>query len=61
MTEIKVYCDHCGKVLDCMSDYTDITIEAAHKMVNADLCTGCFELLTDKINKFCKKKGGEAK
>lgn len=58
MTEIKVYCDHCGKVLDEMSDYTDITIEAAHKMVNADLCTDCFEKMCDIIYKFCKEKGG---
>ena len=58
MTEIKVFCDHCGKLLDEMSDYTDITIEAAHKMVNADLCTDCFESLCDKIYSFCERKGG---
>lgn len=58
MTEIKVYCDHCRKVLDDMSDYTDITIEAAHKVINGDLCTDCFEILTNKINEFMK--GGEA-
>lgn len=59
MTEIKVYCDHCGKELDCMTDYTDITIEAAHKMINVDLCKDCFERLCEQINKFCERKGGE--
>jgi hypothetical protein len=59
MTERKVYCDHCGKVLDAMSDYTDITIEASHKMVNADLCTDCFERLCEQIHNFCKREGGE--
>ena len=59
MRVIKDYCDHCGKVLDEMSDCTDITIEVAYIMVNADLCTDYFEALCDKIYSFCKRKGGE--
>lgn len=43
MTEIKIYCDHCGKVLDTMSDYINVEIEAAHKRKFTDLCAECFE------------------
>lgn len=56
MKEIKIYCDHCGKVLDEMTDYTSITIELAHKMAVTDLCTDCFERLCEQIQKFCKLK-----
>lgn len=59
MTEIKIYCDHCGKVLDVMSDYGGVEIEVAHKYRKADLCTGCFEQLFDIIDAFCEVKGGE--
>ncbi len=56
MTEIKVYCDHCGCVLDTMSDYTELEIEICHKTHRADLCAECFEQLNDRIADFCKGK-----
>ena len=58
MTEIKIYCDHCGKVLDEMSDYVDLTIEVAHKRKHTDLCTECFEKLFVVLDDFFDKKGG---
>ena len=61
MIETKIYCDHCRKVLDTMTDYTDITIELAHKTINADLCTDCFEKLDDIINEFFKKGASDEK
>lgn len=58
MIKTEIFCDHCGKKLDPMSDYTDVTIEAAHKWINADLCTDCLEKLYLKIGEFVKAKEG---
>ena len=58
MTVTKTYCDHCNCCLDEMSDYTDVTIEAAHKWQKVDLCTECFEMLWNDIDSFCNTKGG---
>lgn len=54
MTEIKTYCDHCGKLLGGMVDYNEITVEAAHKFIRPDLCCDCFEKLWDMISEFCE-------
>lgn len=61
MIEIKAYCDHCGKVLDEMSDYTDVKVVAAHKYRSVDLCTKCLDQLFDTINAFCEQKEGVQK
>lgn len=65
MTETKIYCDHCGKVLDRMIDFCDITIEANHKYQDVDLCVDCFENLWEQISEYCKitksKQQGETK
>jgi hypothetical protein len=53
MTITKVYCDHCGKILDNMSDYIDLSFEVCHKSHNVDLCTECFEKLDYVIKEFC--------
>jgi ribosomal protein L31 len=55
MTEIKIYCDRCGKALDTMSDYTDIEIEICYKTHRADLCAECFEKLNDIVEDFLSK------
>ena len=55
MTEIKVYCDHCGKELDEMSDYVDLHIKVAHRGVTTDLCTSCFKKLAEAIYDYCGK------
>jgi hypothetical protein len=54
MTITKVYCDHCGKILDNMSDYIDLKFDVCHKMHNVDLCVNCFEKLDEKIRSFAK-------
>lgn len=53
MRETKIYCDHCGRELDCMKDYEDITIEGAKKDINTDLCTKCADDLDKIIETFC--------
>jgi hypothetical protein len=57
MTEVKIYCDHCGKVLDEMHDYCDTEIEC-YSYMKADLCKKCLLELDSIIQKFLKK-GGE--
>lgn len=58
MKETNIYCDHCGKALDTMLDYADLTIEASHIWTPTDLCAECFDKLCKVICDFCKK-GGE--
>lgn len=60
MTEIKTYCDKCGKEIT-MSDYDDMSIEINHYYKRVDLCASCFEKLTDMVEDFFNKEseGGE--
>ena len=57
MRVTKDYCDHCGKVLNCMKDYgdTEVTILT---FFQTDLCADCIKELDDIALKFCGKKGG---
>lgn len=48
----KIFCDHCGKVVDESYDYKDLSIEVNHKVHNGDLCKDCFEKLNLEIGKF---------
>ena len=53
MTEIKHYCDHCGKEIDPMEDYVGINIQMNHVGMETDLCTDCFWELEESIKCFC--------
>lgn len=53
MRETKIYCDHCGKVLDCMKDYDDIVIEIGANYIETDLCAECLSELYEIVQKFC--------
>ena len=60
----KIYCDHCGKAVNWMADYTDLTIdmkrEDYHTVFPAvDLCVDCFKELKRLIDKFCEKRNGD--
>ena len=57
MRETKVYCDHCGKVLDKKFDYNDTEIDFK-TWFKCDLCAGCIDELDKFVLEFCKK-GGE--
>lgn len=59
MRETKIYCDHCGKVLDEMKDYTDGTLDIVVDCVKTDLCTDCFNQLCNYIYNFCKVESGD--
>ena len=58
MKETKIYCDHCGKVLDEMKDYVDTEIEA-RAWFKVDLCSACIGELENFVFEFCGKRGGE--
>ncbi len=59
MTITKTYCDHCGKKLDEMSDYTGLGFKVCHKEHKVDLCEDCFEKLDKTIKEFCKRSDTE--
>ncbi len=56
MRETKIYCDHCGKVLDEMHDYIDQEI-SFQEYETADLCKECLHKLDVIVKAFCKKGG----
>ena len=58
MRDNKIYCDHCGKEMDTMSDFDGVQIDMAHKWITADLCAECLDKLYDLVCNFCKSKGG---
>lgn len=57
MKEYNIYCDHCGKELDTMHDFDDLTIELDFKWTTADLCAECLDKLYDIVCDFLKGKG----
>lgn len=48
-------CDHCGKELDCMEDYTEMEIDDFNFWKKVDLCKNCYQELNDMIEKFISK------
>lgn len=58
MTEIKTYCDKCGAELKTLNDYISTTIDAASYYGIVDLCSCCYDKLTDLIKEFFEKKRG---
>lgn len=52
-------CDHCGKELDEMKDFTDMHIDNFWELMNADLCNKCFHELNDMVAQFINYKKDE--
>lgn len=59
MTKVTHYCDHCGKEIDYLNDYTNLSIEMNHVSIGTDLCVDCFRELEEMIKDFCTQ--GERK
>ena len=59
MTITKVYCDHCGKVLDPMHDYISHEIDIKFAAIRVDLCNKCINTLEKKAKDFCKRSDTE--
>lgn len=53
MTVIKQYCDHCGKELNNMEDYSECEITVGYNEFYFDLCKECHELLGKTVKDFC--------
>ena len=49
-------CDHCGKELDEMHDYTEMKIDNFDDIVEVDLCLDCYNKLDDMVMRFVNKK-----
>lgn len=64
MTVVKKYCDHCGKEIDYLNDYTNLSIKMNHVDIDTDLCVDCFRELEESIKGFCtqaERKDNERK
>ena len=49
-------CDHCGKELNEMHDYADIAVDNFKSYFTTDLCSACFNELSDIILQYIGKK-----
>lgn len=58
MRKTTYICDHCGKEIDTMHDYTDMKIDNFIDLVEVDLCIACFEELNEEVLKYVGKKIG---
>lgn len=62
MTVVKTYCDKCGIELVGNDSYDDIEIEVSHYLKQVDLCSKCFEKLTEHIeNFFAERRADDGK
>ena len=52
MIKREFICDHCGKKINPVNDYTDIEINDFDFIKTVDLCKECFDQLCDMIRKF---------
>lgn len=50
-------CDHCGKEINEIRDYTDMKFDDFINYVEADLCSECFRELDDMVLQYVNKKG----
>lgn len=51
----QIVCDHCGKTLDTMHDYDNISIETLDEFHEADLCADCRNELGVEMDSFVRK------
>lgn len=49
-------CDHCGKEMDDMHDYSEMKTDNFIDWIEADLCSQCFHELNDIVLQYCNKK-----
>ena len=46
------FCDHCGKELNPMNDYTEIDIDNFDFVKEVDLCEECYKELCNIVREF---------
>lgn len=49
-------CDHCGKEIDEMKDYSEMKIDNFIDYIETDLCRKCFHELNEMVLKYCNKE-----
>lgn len=48
-------CDHCGKEMDEMRDYSDMEFKDFYEYMYADLCSECYHELGDIVLQYISK------
>ena len=56
MKKTNYYCDHCGKIVDDMSGYTDMYMDFSDSGVHYDLCNNCMRALAQTVMMFLGKE-----
>jgi DNA-directed RNA polymerase subunit RPC12/RpoP len=56
MHRIIYTCDHCGKEIDKIRDYTDMEIRDFADYIETDLCARCYDELSDMVLQYINKK-----
>lgn len=56
MHKIVYTCDHCGKEIDEMKDYPEMQIDDFANFIEVDLCSECYDELSNMILKYCNKR-----
>ena len=56
MKKTIITCDHCGKEIDGLTDFTDMQIDNFIDYVEVDLCNKCFHELNDIVLQYVNKK-----
>jgi hypothetical protein len=59
MTIKHTFCDHCGKQIDSMTDYTEMGVSLGKNFAETDLCTECNTKLWAVITDFIYNKREE--
>ena len=54
MKQIIYYCDHCGKIINNMTDYVGMKLELNSVGIDYDLCEECHEELVKNTYAFLK-------
>lgn len=56
MKEAITYCNHCGKPIEKIRDFTFFRIKKGDKWETADLCEECYDMLTHIVQLFCTRR-----
>ena len=52
MQTTKYTCDHCGKEINSVDDYTDAELDFGEFYKSCDFCCDCYNKLVDYVSNF---------
>jgi hypothetical protein len=58
MKQTIYYCDHCGKIINNMTDYVSAKLDMGAVGMDCDLCEECHAKLVENIKKFIEWRVG---